>query len=232
MKKLIWLFVLPITIWAEVQVMSEALPTRAESSFMTDGPYASPHVSNSVVASWLNESIVTSFSYDFMNYPHTFQLASNYYTTQGWAELDKRHHDMQDVAQVKQHKLVMSAVAIAPATLVSQGVINGVYSWLMEAPYLLVAADSQHKNTRKMCVRALIVRSNPDVHYRGLAIDKIAIRYIKEPLALPPPMPKAPAPISAPIVEHKPAPSMSLFSMTPEPALFKERDPVSSEATS
>jgi len=134
---------------------------------------------------------------------------------------------MQDVDQVKQHKLVLSAVAIAPAKLVSQGVINGVYSWIMEAPYLLVASDSQHKNSRKMCVRALIVRANPQVHYRGLAIDKIAIRYIKEAPPLPPPLPKAPMPIPAPIAETQPMPTIPLPSMTPEPALFKERDPVS-----
>jgi len=227
MKKLVWFLVLPTIVWAEGQIMTEALPVPAEPSSVTDGPYASAHVANSIVASWLNESIVTSFSYDFMNYQQTFQLASNYYTTQGWLELDKRHHDMQDIEQVKKYKLVMSAVAIAPAKLVSQGVVNGVYSWLMEAPYLLVAADSQHQKARKMCVRALIVRSNPEVHYRGLAIDKIAIRYIKEAPPLPPPMPKASMPIPAPIAESKSTPTISLPSMTPEPALFKERDPVS-----
>lgn len=232
MKKHYWLLVLPWIVWAEGQAMIEAVPT--ESAPVIEGPYATAHVSNSVVASWLNESIVTSFSYDFMNYQQSFQLASNYYTTQGWAELDKRHHDMQDVEQVKQHKLVLSAVAIAPAKLVSQGVVNGVYTWLMEAPYLLVAADNQHKNSRKMCVRALVVRSNPDVHYRGLAIDKIAIRYMKEKPALPPPLPAAMPPvIPAPLAESKPIPpTIPLPSLTPEPALFKERDPIATGVAS
>ena len=153
---------------------SEPLPPPTNNT----GPMASPHVANTVVLSWANESMVTAFSYDFANYNTSFQLASNYFTPTGWLELDTRHKELQDLQQVIEKKLTMSAVASGPAKLISQGPVNGVYSWLVEAPYLLIASDATHEMRRNILVRSLIVRSDPDVHYRGLAIDKIAIRYI------------------------------------------------------
>ena len=168
---------------ADLQQMVESTSQPESSEPMpppsvSNGPMATPHVANTVVLSWANESMVTAFSYDFANYNTSFQLASNYFTPTGWLELDSRHKELQDLQQVIEKKLTMSAVSSGPAKLISQGPVNGVYSWLVEAPYLLIASDATHEMRRNILVRSLIVRSDPDVHYRGLAIDKIAIRYI------------------------------------------------------
>ncbi|MBT4885224.1 MAG: DotI/IcmL/TraM family protein [Legionellales bacterium] len=181
MKRFLLLFIVPLVYCADLQKMVESDfngSMQQDPSSANLNIYGTAHVANSVVLSWANESIVSTFSYDAANYQQTFQLASNYYTQKGWLELDKRHNEMKDLEQVKKLKLIMSAVAVGPAKIVSQGVVSGTYSWVVEAPYLITAADISHENKRKILVRSLIVRSDPDVHYRGLAIDKIAIKYL------------------------------------------------------
>ena len=181
MKRILLLFIVSSAYCADLQTMVESnfneSVDKAPSGFNLNS-YGNAHVANSVVLSWYNESIVSTFSYDSVNYQQTFQLTSNYYTPKGWLELDKRHGEMKDLEQVKNLKLTMSAVAVGPAKIVSQGVVDGAYSWVVEAPYLITASDISHENKRKILVRSLVVRSDPDVHYRGLAIDKIAIKYL------------------------------------------------------
>jgi intracellular multiplication protein IcmL len=179
MKKFYILVFLFGVAFADMQKMVESQNTISTPASVSS-PYEVPHVANPVVLSWMNESVVTTFSYDFANYNSSFQLASTYYTPSGWAEIDNRHKELHDLEQVIKNKLAMSAVATDTGKIVSQGVVNGVYTWLVEAPYLIVASDSSHNVRRSILVRALIVRSDPDVHYRGLAIDKIAVKYIVE----------------------------------------------------
>lgn len=179
LRNLLYVLLWVAIAYADIQQMVESSPAPSPAPFSTPvSADAAPHVANTVVLSWANESMVTTFSYDFANYNTSFQIASNYYTPAGWVELTNRHKELKDLEQVLEKKMTMSAVASGPAKLISQGPVNGVYSWLVEAPYLLVASDTSHDIKRNILVRSLIVRADPDVHYRGLAIDKIAIKYI------------------------------------------------------
>lgn len=179
LRNLLYVLLWVTLAYADIQQMVESRTALSPVPLSTPvDASVKPHVANTVVLAWANESMVTTFSYDFANYNNSFQIASNYYTPAGWVELTNRHKEMKDLEQVIDKKMTMSAVASGPAKLISQGPVNGVYSWLVEAPYLLVASDSSHDIKRNILVRSLIVRADPDVHYRGLAIDKIAVKYI------------------------------------------------------
>ena len=180
MRKLIFFILLPFFCFADIQQMVESnvIPETPNQALAASGTIEQPHIPNTAILAWMNEAMVSTFSYDFANFQRSFQQASNYYTPQGWIEMDKRHAEMKDLEKIKEMKMAMSAVAVGPAKIISQGVVNSIYSWVVEAPYMLVASDISHSQKRNILVRSLIVRADPDVHYRGVAIDKIAIKYI------------------------------------------------------
>ncbi|MEE3003290.1 MAG: DotI/IcmL family type IV secretion protein [Pseudomonadota bacterium] len=180
MRKLIFFLVLPFFCFADIQQMVESsvLPESSNQALNPSLAVEQAHIPNTAVLAWMNEAMVSTFSFDFANFERSFQQASNYYTPQGWLEMDKRHTEMKDLEKIKEMKMAMSAVATGPAKIISQGVVNNIYSWVVEAPYMLVASDISHSQKRNILVRSLIVRADPDVHYRGIAIDKIAIKYI------------------------------------------------------
>ena len=89
----------------------------------------------------------------------------------------QRYKEMHILSVVQNQKMVLSSVAIGPAKIITQGVQQGVYSWLVEAPYLVEMSDARQKHVRKIVLRGLVVHADEKVHYRGLALDKMAVKY-------------------------------------------------------
>ena len=162
--------------WVETQ-SSQIAPSAAPLAAIPS-VFATAHVANTVVLSWFNEAILAAFTADFAHYSDQQSASSNYFTPIGWVEMERRHKEMHVLDIVLQQKMVLSSVAVGPAKIVSQGVQKGVYSWLVEAPYLVELADARQKKSRKIVLRGLVVRADDKVHYRGLALDKIAVRYM------------------------------------------------------
>mgnify|MGYP006430587919 CR=1 FL=1 len=145
------------------------------------GPsYNTPHVSNSAVLAWSNEAIVSTFSYDFMNIERSRQVTSNYYTPRGWRIMTEVHHEIGDEAVVTKEQLVASAVAIATPKIIEQKIIENNYSWLIEIPLLLTLTKTGHVKSSKVLTRFLVIRDNPQVHDRGLAINNISLKKIAQ----------------------------------------------------
>lgn len=166
---------------ADIQQMVEASVEQPQVTVPTVAAVkdlSSPHVANSVVLAWSNEALVSSFSYDFANYQRSFQLASDYYTPHGWLDLQQRHSQLQDLATIIKHKMSLSTVAIAPPVIISQGPFKDGYSWLVESKIMLTMANIKETNSRNFIVRSVVLRDNPSVHPRGLAIQSIAMKYL------------------------------------------------------
>lgn len=142
--------------------------------------YNTPHISNSAVLAWSNEAIVSTFSYDFMNIERSRQVTSNYYTPRGWRIMTEVHHEIGDEAVVTKEQLVASAVAIATPKIIEQKIIENNYSWLIEIPLLLTLTKTGHVKSSKVLTRFLVIRDNPQVHDRGLAINKISLKKIAQ----------------------------------------------------
>ena len=140
--------------------------------------YSTPHASNSAVLAWANEAMVATFSYDFLNIEKAKQTASNYYTPNGWSIMANVHNEIGDETMVIKEQLAASAVAISPPKIIQQNNIANRYSWLVEMPVLLTLAKSGQIKSSKVLARFLVVRDNPQVHDRGLAINNIAIKKI------------------------------------------------------
>jgi hypothetical protein len=140
--------------------------------------YSTPHLSNSAVLSWANEAIVATFSYDFINIEKTKQMISNYYTPSGWKIMGEAHNEIGDEISVLKEHLVASAVAVSAPKIIEQKNIENRYSWLIEMPVLLTFVKDDYMKNNKLLARFLVVRDNPQVHDRGLAINNISLKKI------------------------------------------------------
>lgn len=153
------------------------LKTKQEPQVL-GGDYSAPHVSNSAVLAWANEAMVATFSYDFINLDKAKQTASNYYTPDGWKVMSNVHNELGDETAVINEQLVASAVAISAPKIIKQENIENRYSWLIEMPVLLTLTKTGQVRSTKVLTRMMVVRDNPQVHDRGMAINNIAVKKI------------------------------------------------------
>lgn len=121
-------------------------------------PLDKPNQVDASLLQWANKVAIATYSYSYVNYRDELQASSGFFTAEGWTQFLTALKDSNNLAAVKQRKMVVSAEATRAPEIIERAVSpDGRYSWRVQIP-LLVSYQGQVDATQNVIVNMLIVR--------------------------------------------------------------------------
>jgi intracellular multiplication protein IcmL len=135
-------------------------------------PLSEPNLSRPAVLSWAAQAATETLNFGFHDYRRRLQESSRHFTRIGWGSFVKALQDSGMIESVEQNRQVLSAVPRAAPTILSEGILNGVYQWRIEIPMMITYEIGQQQKNISMNVQLLVVRVPKLESPNGLGIEQ------------------------------------------------------------
>lgn len=138
-------------------------------------PLDQPNQSLSSVLQWANQAAIAAYTYDWVHYREELMAASEFFTPEGWRNFLNELDRSNNLDRVTASKMVVSAVATKTPTLLTKGVINGVFSWRVQMQILVTYESASRYSQEKYDVIMQIVRVSTLNTPTGIGISQFIV---------------------------------------------------------
>ncbi len=125
------------------------------------------------LSTWVANSVIEAYTFDFANWRTQLSRARNNFTPSGWKGFETALRDSGVLQTVREKKYVTSAVPTSAPVLVSQGMIQGRYAWKFQIPILVTYQSSEKTVPQNLMIEVLVVRISETENPRGLGIAQL-----------------------------------------------------------
>jgi intracellular multiplication protein IcmL len=109
---------------------------------------------------WANKAAVSAYSYNFLNYKQQLDIASQYFTPEGWKQFKAALVASKNLEAVVKKKLVVSAVAAGSPIITHQGMENGKYTWYVQMPLLVTWQSANAQTQSNLIINMGIIKTS------------------------------------------------------------------------
>jgi intracellular multiplication protein IcmL len=142
-----------------------------------DVPLNEPNLSHHNFRIWAKEAALASFDYNYRNYKESLRDTSQFYTKKGWRDFSDALSSSGNLQAVINNKLSVSASALQPPTIITEGVVDGVYTWNIEVPLLIEYAGPKKITQQTVNVRMKVIRTDKGVGNQRMGI----VQFVAQP---------------------------------------------------
>jgi intracellular multiplication protein IcmL len=135
-------------------------------------PLSEPNLSRPALLSWAAQSASETLTFGFHDYRRRLQEASRHFTREGWSSFVKALQDSGIIEGVEANRQVVSAAPRSAPTILSEGILNGVYQWQVEMPMMVTYQFGQQQRNVSMNIRLTIVRVPKLESPNGVGIEQ------------------------------------------------------------
>jgi intracellular multiplication protein IcmL len=135
-------------------------------------PLSEPNLSRPALLSWAAQAATETMTFGFNDYRRRLQESSRHFTRQGWASFVKALQDAGIIDAVTANRQVVSAAPRAAPTILSEGMLNGVYQWQVEMPMMVTYQFGSQQRDVSMNLRLTIVRVPKLESPNGVGIEQ------------------------------------------------------------
>jgi intracellular multiplication protein IcmL len=119
-----------------------------------------PNVSVKALLNWATLAATATFTFDFVNYKEQLAAIKDYFTVDGYNNFVAALKNNSTLSTIEEKKLVLSAVSIGPAIVLSEEELAGHHTWNIQIP-LLVRYQSANVNEARYQIVSLVVTQVP-----------------------------------------------------------------------
>jgi intracellular multiplication protein IcmL len=131
-----------------------------------------PIISQSELLQWSIRAVISSYSFNFVEYEKQFQQSRVFFSPQGWDYFMGALRSSRNLETVIKKKLVATAVPTGSAIIVNRGVINNRYTWKVRVPVLVTYQSASTRFTQALVVTMIIQRVPLVNDPKGIAIEQ------------------------------------------------------------
>jgi intracellular multiplication protein IcmL len=135
-----------------------------------------PNISTKALLSWATLAATGTFTFDFVHYNETLESLRDYFTTKGYNNFVDSLTAQGFLTEIVDKKLVLTAVAIGPAIIITEGIQAGVYTWLIEVPVLVRYQSTSTNETRIQDVKLTVTQVSTKEATKGIGIAQYVAR--------------------------------------------------------
>lgn len=135
-------------------------------------PLSQPNLSNPALLSWAAQSVSETMTFGFHDFRRRLQESSRHFTRRGWSSFVRALEESGMIEAVEGRRQVITAAPRAAPTILSEGLLNGVYTWQVELPMMITYELGQEKRSVSMNVRTMIVRVPKLESPNGVGIEQ------------------------------------------------------------
>ena len=125
------------------------------------------------LATWVANSVVQAYTFDFANWRAQLSAARSNFTNPGWHGFETALKDSGVLQTVLEKKYVTTAVPTSAPVLINQGMVDGRYAWKFQIPLLVTYQSSERTVPQNLMVEVLVVRQPETENPRGLGIAQL-----------------------------------------------------------
>ena len=158
-------------------------------------PLTQPNMSQAAIAVWANTALIDLYTYNYGTINQRLGSLSKYFTPTEWQKYLNSMHSSGVITDVQNRKLVVSAIATAPASIKQQQVVNQHYQWTIDIPILVTYSNpSKPTQTSYLDVTLRITRQAEFIGKDGIAITGFTANPTQPPPQLAPTPATTPTP--------------------------------------
>ncbi|MBU6234879.1 MAG: type IVB secretion system apparatus protein IcmL/DotI [Alphaproteobacteria bacterium] len=131
-----------------------------------------PNLSRPAVLSWAAQAASETLTFGFHDYRRRLQESSRHFTRKGWGSFVKALQDSGMIESVEQNRQVLTAAPRAAPTILSEGILAGIYQWQVELPMMVTYQIGQQTRNVSMNIRLTIVRVPKLESPNGIGIEQ------------------------------------------------------------
>jgi len=171
-------FVIIALVSALILVLVGARPQKYFFATTEDGrliPIVSldqPNLSAPAIVAWTAQAASETMTFGFHDYRRRLQESSRHFTRRGWESFTKALQQSGVIDAVTQNRQVVTATPSGAPTLVSEGIVNGRYEWVIEVPILVSFEYGSQSKQSSMKLRLLVVRVPQLENANGIGIEQ------------------------------------------------------------
>lgn len=183
-----WLYFVNLLLVAQLSLIGFVyfvFAIRAEGQFIAQrpdedtfqlAPMDRPNVSTKALLSWVTLAATSSFSFDFVNYKDQLTKLQDYFTTDGYDNFISSLDSAGFLKSIEEKKLVLSAVAVGPAIVLTENGEGNKHTWRIQVPLLVRYQSANVNETRLQVVDVLIAQVSTKDAPKGIGIAQYIAR--------------------------------------------------------
>jgi len=133
----------------------------------------SPIVDDVQLLQWTVHAILSTYSFDYHNYPSQLNTAGRSFTPEGWKSFADSYIASGNYEQMRRARLLCYAQAQRAATIPSTEIIGGRLAYHVEFPMVQTCENTQQFTTQSMTMAATVMRTDDQRHPEGLVIERL-----------------------------------------------------------
>ncbi|MBS0288335.1 MAG: DotI/IcmL family type IV secretion protein [Proteobacteria bacterium] len=124
---------------------------------------------------WADQIILATFTFNFNNFSQVKGVAQ-YYSKQAYQSLQEYFRTSHDLEATVQHKFVVTSTLPVQSTLVSEGMVNGIYAWNIKIPLKVVFQSEKELIYQYLLINAQVVNNAASGANPSFLIQDISIK--------------------------------------------------------
>jgi len=133
-----------------------------------------PVVTQDYIVQWSKLVVRSAYTFDFAHSDQQLQAVEPNFTPDGWASFLKAVQDSGFLDVVKQKRLMVSSVINGPPVILDQYIMNGVYTWVVQMPVLILFNSASDHMNRQFYINLTIKRVPDLLNARGVAVTNFS----------------------------------------------------------
>lgn len=148
--------------------------TTRHGKLMPISPLNRPNQSEPTVLQWASQAVVATYSLDYVHVRAQLTVASQFFTTQGWQVYITGLKQSGNLDKISDGHLIQHAVATGAPVIVQKAIIDGVYTWKIQMPILVVQESASSTQQTPLLVTLLIQRVSTADNPKGIQISQFS----------------------------------------------------------
>jgi hypothetical protein len=179
------LFIGLIALWrfATFEPPHKYIPTTPDFKVLVSPPLNEEFAQDGDVIQVATSGLRGVYTYDFVNKIQQIGSAEKYFTASGWSAFIKELNASGAIKAVEQKHQVASIRIESAPFIKGKGLLNGVYTWAVEFPRVVVLYQSGNEKENALIFNYSfsmeVARTSLEQSQKGVAIDAIRAKEVK-----------------------------------------------------
>lgn len=167
---------------AQNKPMLKLMPSATKPAVKTVATTSSPAADNGsgALVKLAQDATLSAFSYNYQNYKKQFDTTSKFFTPEGWSAFSKALKKSNNIAEVKNNKMSVTAKLDGKVSLKKQKIVNGEKTWQVLVPIAVTYSGMQQNILQNLDVSVTLVPVDKTVNAQGFAITQFIAKPRKQ----------------------------------------------------
>ena len=138
-------------------------------------PLSTPMLSSTALLNWASELATATFTYNYLNYRQQIGALQPNFGANTWKDFLTELRNNGNVDAMVKRKLLVTAVPSGSPVILSQGNLNGRYTWKVQVPILAKYVSANDSYQTQYLVTMTIVRVSTLENQNGVAVSQYVV---------------------------------------------------------